>query len=115
MLLVDDEADIRIVLSTALTAAGHRVLEAGDGSAALDTIRSGGVDVVLLDLMLPVMDGWAVLWTLHDMPTHPPVIVVSALSPQPDHDPPLGAVSYLQKPFLPEELVRTIQEALASP
>lgn len=113
VLLVDDEPDIRIVLSAALAAAGHRVLEAGDGSAALETIRAGGVDVVLLDLMLPVMDGWAVLWTLHDMASHPPVIVISALTPQPDHDPPLGAVSYLQKPFRPDDLVRTIQETLA--
>ncbi|HET6810658.1 MAG TPA: response regulator [Acidimicrobiales bacterium] len=113
VLIVDDEADIRLLLSTMLSAAGYQVIEAAEGEAALAAIERGGVDVVLLDLMMPVMDGWAVLWTLHDAPVHPPVIVMSARPEYKDQKPPLGAVEYLQKPFPLEEAVDTVRKILA--
>jgi CheY-like chemotaxis protein len=96
------------------SAAGYRVIEAAEGEAALDAIREGGVDVVLLDLMMPVMDGWAVLWTLHDAPMHPPVIVMSARPENDDQDPPLGAVDYLRKPFPMDRAVQSVHKALAA-
>lgn len=112
VLVVDDEADIRLLLSSALAAAGHTVVEAAEGEAALEAIERGGVDVVLLDLMMPVMDGWAVLWTLHDTPVHPPVIVMSARPEYKNGSPPLGAVHYLHKPFRLHDAVVSVQAAL---
>ena len=115
MLVVDDDPAIRRLMSFALTTDGYRVVEAADGRSAIDTIEREDVDVVLLDLMMPVMDGWAVLWTLHDMPGHPPVIVMSG---RPEHElgePPLGATRYLHKPFPPEAALSLVEEALAGP
>jgi CheY-like chemotaxis protein len=113
VLVVDDEPDLRTLLTTMLQVAGHQVVEADGGEAALTAMAAGGIDVVLLDLMMPSMDGWAVLWDLHDRPTHPPVIVMSA-RPDYSHDrPPLGAVRYLQKPFPLETAIQSIREVLA--
>ena len=112
VLVGDDESDIRLLLGTVWSAAGLEVLEAEDGEAALAALRDEGVDVVLLDLMMPVMDGWAVLWTLHDTPGHPPVIVMSARPPDVKEGPPLGAIEYLHKPFPLEEAVEAVNRSL---
>jgi two-component system response regulator ResD len=58
--VVDDERAIRRLLRLYLTDAGFTVAEAGDGEAAIDQVRRGGIDLVLLDLMLPGMDGFEV-------------------------------------------------------
>jgi two-component system KDP operon response regulator KdpE len=113
VLVVDDDPDIRTLMSITLRAAGHRVIEAAEGRSALEVIASEEVDVILLDLMMPVMDGWAVLWRLHDRPVHPPVIVMSALPEKKHEHPPLGAVRYLHKPFPLDDAISSIQEALA--
>jgi CheY-like chemotaxis protein len=113
VLVVDDEPDVRRLMSMTLSAAGHRVIEAAEGRSALEAVASDDVDVILLDLMMPVMDGWAVLWTLHDRPVHPPVIVMSARPEISHRHPPLGAVRYLHKPFPLEDVVSSIEEVLA--
>ena len=113
VLVVDDEPDIRLLIATMLKAQGHEVLEAAEGEAALAAMASAAIDVVLLDLMMPLMDGWAVLWTLHDRPTHPPVIVMSARPEYKNERPPLGAIRYLQKPFPISEAIASIEEILA--
>lgn len=112
VLIVDDEADIRLLLATVFSAAGFEVIEAAEGEAALAAIEAGGVDVILLDLMMPVMDGWAVLWTLHDTPVHPPVVVMSARPEYKDRKPPLGAVEYLHKPFPLQNAVDSVRRIL---
>ena len=114
VLVVDDDRSIRGLVSRTLSLDGHRVIEAAEGNAALEALASEAVDVVLLDLMMPVMDGWAVLWTLHDLPVHPPVIVMSGLPEEQDEHPPLGALRYLHKPFPVEEVVLSIEEALTA-
>jgi DNA-binding response OmpR family regulator len=114
VLVVDDEADLRVLLTTMLRMAGHEVVEAEGGEAALAAMAAMNVDVVLLDLMMPAMDGWAVLWDLHDRPTHPPVIVMSARPEYSKDRPPLGAVRYLQKPFPMQVAVDSIEAVLAA-
>ena len=114
VLIVDDEADIRLLLATLFATAGYQVVEAAEGEEALAAIEGGGVDVILLDLMMPVMDGWAVLWSLHDTPIHPPVIVMSARAEYKDQKPPLGAVEYLHKPFPLQDAVDSVERALAA-
>ena len=114
VLVVDDEPDIRLLISTMLKAQGHLVLEAAEGEAALAAMAAASVDVVLLDLMMPMMDGWAVLWTLHDRPVHPPVIVMSARPEYSNERPPLGAMGYLQKPFTGTQALSSITEVLSA-
>ena len=114
VLVVDDEPDIRLLVSTMLRAQGHDVLEAAEGDAALAVMGSANIDVVLLDLMMPMMDGWAVLWTLHDRPVHPPVIVMSARPEYANERPPLGAIGYLQKPFTGSQAISSITEVLSA-
>lgn len=112
--MVDDEADLRVLITTMLRMAGHEVLEADGGESALAAMAATEVDIVLLDLMMPAMDGWAVLWDLHDRPTHPPVIVMSARPEYSADHPPLGAVRYLQKPFPMQAAMDSIQAVLAT-
>ena len=114
VLVVDDEADLRTLITTMLKAAGHTVVEAAGGEAALAAMAAAEVDIVLLDLMMPAMDGWAVLWDLHDRPTHPPVIVMSARPEYSADHPPLGAVRYLMKPFPMQEAVDSVEAVLAA-
>ena len=74
ILVVDDDDAIRLVLRIELVAEGHEVVEAGDGREALARLDEWHPDVVLLDLMMPVMDGWEVLHALEAMTDRPPVL-----------------------------------------
>ena len=79
-LVVDDEPDILLLHRLNLEAAGHEVLLAADGMRALERIAADKPDAVVLDVMMPVLDGWGVLDRLATMPMPPPVLVVSAKS-----------------------------------
>lgn len=70
ILLVEDEKDIREVYFDILTSAGHNVQTAEDGNTALQKMQEGGWDIVLLDIMLPQMNGIDIMNALHE---HPPV------------------------------------------
>jgi CheY-like chemotaxis protein len=80
ILLVDDDADARQVLRAMLEKLGHRVSEAANGPTALALIPELRLDLVLLDLMMPEMDGFEVIEHMREMPAaaHLPVIVVTA-------------------------------------
>jgi len=81
ILVVDDNAVVARVLAKLLQQRGHRALIAGDGPAALDTVRQQGPDLFLLDMMMPDMDGLEVLRRLKADPqtARPPVILFSAV------------------------------------
>lgn len=108
VLVVDDDAAIRLVLRVELTAEGHEVIEAANGEEALARIDEWSPDLVLLDLMMPVLDGWEVLRRREGM-AEPPIIVVSALATDDGRHVAealrLGAVDYLSKPFEPGQLI----------
>ena len=97
VLVVDDDALIRDTLATALGDEGYAVRVAPDGRAALDTMGHWRPDVIVLDLMMPVMDGWEFLeqQSRDDALIHIPVIVVTATHPR--H--PLKAKAVLKKPL----------------
>lgn len=118
ILVVDDEADIRLVLSARLAAAGYEVETAADGLEALSRVRSSPPDAVLLDLMLPGIDGFGVCAMLKrdQRFSHIPIMMLSARSQPADRQTcsTLGADAYLGKPFRADELLSMLHELLAN-
>jgi DNA-binding response OmpR family regulator len=116
VLIVDDEPDILLMLRVNLEAEGYQTALAADGETALRRIADERPDLILLDVMMPVMDGWGVLETLNrDVFSHR-VVVVSAKSGERDvtRALELGANAYLSKPFDPDELIEVIGRVLSS-
>jgi DNA-binding response OmpR family regulator len=116
VLIVDDEPDILLMLRVNLDAEGYETSLAADGEKALQRIAEDDPDLVLLDVMMPVMDGWGVLNAMKANGGGPPVIVVSAKSS--DHDIVaalgLGAVAFITKPFDPHHLLDEVDRVLSS-
>jgi DNA-binding response OmpR family regulator len=114
ILAVDDDPDLLLLIRSALQGEGHQTLVASNGRAALDLIGEQEPDVVLLDLMMPVLDGWGVLRSLADLPARPRVIVLSAKTAEEDiaRAFELGAAEYVVKPFDPARLLGTVREVL---
>ena len=112
ILVVDDEPDILLMMRVALEASGHDTVLAPDGESGLARLREGPVDCVLLDVMMPVMDGWGVLDGVNKLADPPPVIIVSARSEDRDVRRALasGAVDYVTKPFSLPKLVELVEE-----
>ena len=109
ILVVDDEPQVVWMLQFSLEAEGYQTLSARDGRAALDEVREHHPSVVLLDIMMPVMDGWAFLEELQALPAdeRPRVIVVSARSSLRDRAKAaeLGADAFVTKPFNVDDLL----------
>ena len=101
VLVVDDDAGVRQVLRLSLS--GHSVLEAADGRSALALLARADVDVVLLDLMMPDLDGFSVLRRLRadERLRDLPVVLLTARGSERDHETAFrsGADAYLTKPF----------------
>jgi DNA-binding response OmpR family regulator len=114
VLIVDDEPDILLMLRVNLEADGFETALAADGETALRRIEEERFDIVLLDVMMPVMDGWGVLQGLASDPAAPRVIVVSAKSADRDVARALrgGAADYVMKPFSPVDLSDLIQKVV---
>jgi DNA-binding response OmpR family regulator len=113
VLVVDDDVTVREVVVSYLRAGGHTVLEAADGADALRSIRSDPPDLVVLDLMMPGIDGLEVcrrLRTTSDVP----IIMLTALGAEVDRVVGLeaGADDYVTKPFSPRELVLRVDALL---
>ena len=110
VLIVDDEPDVLLLLRVNLEAAGYQTVLAADGETALIKIDESDPDVVLLDIMMPVMDGWGVLRALSERDNAPRVVVVSAKSSDRDIVRALtsGALDYITKPFDPDDLVDVV-------
>ena len=113
LLIVDDEPNLRHSLSYALRQEGYEVATAEDGERALDMFRSGKPDLVVLDVMLPKMDGLAVCRAIR-RDSDIPVIMLTARSSELDTVVGLevGADDYLAKPFSTVELIARIRAAL---
>jgi DNA-binding response OmpR family regulator len=110
VLIVEDDPDLLVVLRVNLSAAGLEPILAADGRTAVARVASERPDAVLLDVMLPGVDGWQVLEQLHAQGDRVPVIVCSAKKDPVDIDRAmrLGAVDYLVKPFDIERLVDAV-------
>jgi DNA-binding response OmpR family regulator len=114
ILVVDDEEDVQILIRRILSDAGYDVDSASDGEAALERIEDRKPDLVVLDLMMPGLDGWGVLENLRKRPDPPPVVVVTALADYQAFTRGVreGAAAYVCKPFHFAELVATCQKVL---
>ena len=118
VLIVDDEPDILLMLRVNLESDGHETALAADGETALQRVAEERFDLMLLDVMMPVMDGWGVLDNLPRFDNAPRrVIVVSAKSSDRDVARALdaGAVDYISKPFSPRDLSTLVEQVLALP
>ncbi len=114
VLAVDDEPAMRRFLRTSLSAQGYVVLEAEDGATALAMLRRNAVDVLVLDLGLPDMDGFDVIAQLRGQGSALPIIVLSSRADEVGKvralD--LGADDYVTKPFGMDELLARIRAAV---
>jgi len=101
VLVIDDEPDILLMLRMSFEDEGHEVVMAADGRMGLERLAESEPDVVVLDMMMPVVDGWGVLEAMRIQEMKTPVIVVSAKSDPRDWSRALelGAVEYVMKPF----------------
>ena len=108
ILVVDDEEGIRVLCRVNLELAGHEVIEAGDGASALEVARQQHPDLIFLDVMMPIMDGWEVLRMLKEDPSTAeiPVIMLTARTSEADQIRAWGegVMQYLAKPFDPQAL-----------
>lgn len=114
ILIVDDEPRIRELITTHLEHAGYTCTQAGDGSAALAALSLGGVDLVILDIMMPFMDGMTCLKEMRKRKITTPVIMLTARAEEYDKLEGLenGADDYVVKPFSPRELVARVKAVL---
>ena len=117
VLVIDDEAPIRLLCRVNLEAEGMEVLEAADGRSGLDLARTEGPDVVLLDVMMPGLDGWQVAAELlrDDRTSQIPIIFLTARVEIRDRARGLdiGGVDYVTKPFNPLELASHVRALLS--
>jgi DNA-binding response OmpR family regulator len=117
VLVIDDEAPIRLLCRVNLEAEGISVLEAADGTTGLDLARDEQPDVVLLDVMMPGLDGWRVAEELleDDRTGAIPIIFLTARAEFRDRARGLdiGGVDYVTKPFNPLDLASLVRGLLA--
>jgi two-component system, OmpR family, response regulator MprA len=114
VLVVDDEPQVVWLIQFSLECEGYEIYTACDGVEAMHQVAAHRPDLVVLDVMMPRMDGWSVLTELGKLPEdeRPRVVMVTALASAGDRAraAELGAAAYVTKPFSVEELLDVIQE-----
>jgi two-component system OmpR family response regulator len=114
VLLIDDDARLAALLDENLRPQGVALVHAGGGQAGLAALAGGGFDAILLDVMMPGLDGLTVLRTLRDAGHRVPVIMLTARGDEADRvvGLELGADDYVAKPFSPRELLARLRAVL---
>jgi CheY-like chemotaxis protein len=113
VLVVDDDASIRELLATALEDDGYEVVPATNGQDALSVVERWRPDVIVLDLMMPVMDGWTFAKRLRER-DQIPIVVLSAANDLARHARTVGATDVISKPFDLDQLLPKVARAAAS-
>lgn len=109
VLVVDDDASIRQFLHMALTDRGYHVVTAEHGKAALEAIREAPPSLVLLDMRMPMMDGWSFAAAYRELPgPRAPVIVLTAARDAAEYASQIEADAFLAKPFSLSDLFRLV-------
>ena len=117
ILLVEDEPEFRLALRTRLEASGYDVIEAEDGAGGLEAARHQNPDLIILDVLLPGMDGFKVARLLKSDTKHRdiPLLMLTVMSQQSDRKmgQAVGVDAYLIKPYQPQELLDTVSTLVA--
>ena len=117
VLVIDDEAPIRLLCRVNLEAEGMKVAEAADGPSGLEKARANPPDVILLDVMMPGLDGWKVAEQLleNERTSEIPIIFLTARAEFRDRAKGLdiGGIDYVTKPFNPLDLAPLVRSLLA--
>lgn len=118
VLVVDDEPDVLLLCRVNLEFEGYEVVEAADGQQAMEKVAEHTPDVILLDVMMPRMDGWQVLSALKADETYRDIPVVMLTAKVQDADQirgwSSGVAEYITKPFSPLSLSQVIRDVLAN-
>jgi CheY-like chemotaxis protein len=113
ILVVDDDAALRRIVVALLTDEGYAVMEAADGAAALARAREGTPGLILLDMRMPVLNGWEFARRYRAQPPpHAPIICVTAALDAAARGTQIGAVASLSKPFDLDELLTLVRRYL---
>ena len=116
ILAVDDSASMRQMVSFTLQGAGYEVVEACDGQDAFNKAKQGGVDLVLSDVNMPVMDGITLIKNLRTLPNYKftPILMLTTESAadKKSEGKAAGATGWIVKPFNPDQLLNTIKKVL---
>lgn len=111
ILVVDDEPDIRATVSAMLEIEGYDVAEAHDGAAALAAIEQRMPDVILLDMRMPVLDGWGFAAELRRRGHQTPIVVMTAARDAARWASEISAAAFVAKPFGYDDLISAVESA----
>jgi CheY-like chemotaxis protein len=116
VLVVDDDESIREFVSVALSDEGYDVVTASDGASALETVGREHPSVILLDMRMPIMDGWEFSRAYRALPEpHAPIIVVTAARDAEERASQIQAEGYLAKPFDLDDLLAMVGRYVQAP
>ncbi len=110
VLVVDDDPSILDTVTSILTSEGFQVMAAGGGEQALAMLASWHPTLVLLDMRMPFMDGWAVARSMRETGSKVPIIVMTAAESAERWASEIGAAGYIAKPFGLDELISCVEE-----
>ena len=116
VLVADDEPALRKLLKTNMELEGYETLEAANGAEVLESVRRDKPDIILLDIMMPVMDGWEVLTELANNPEYSQKVILVSAKASDDAQLQgweLGADEYITKPFDLDALLERVREVAA--
>ena len=114
ILLVDDEENYRELIARVLTKAGYEVLQAADGMGALSLLERSNVDVVISDILMPVLNGYALVARLREKwPDMPVILTTGFLSPDAAKSMMKGSVDFIPKPINAETLLDMVRGRVA--
>jgi len=115
ILVVDDDPDLREFLRLMLTSMGFEVTSAANGQEALDDMEGHDPDLILLDMKMPVMNGWEFCRALEGRDTHPPIVVLTAAPDPAGRAAEVHADGWLGKPFECADLEAIVRRFAKSP
>ena len=114
ILLVDDEENYRELIAKVLTKAGYTVLQAADGMGALSLLERSNVDLVISDILMPVLNGYALVARLREKwPNMPVILTTGFLSPDAAKSMMKGSVDFIPKPINAETLLDMVRGRVA--
>jgi DNA-binding response OmpR family regulator len=115
LLIADDDLSVRKSLGKVLKDAGYDVMEASDGAQTVEQFKTGRVDLLLLDIGLPIRNGWEIFESITSQAPAFPIIVIARNEEQLDTASTAGVGALMEKPLDVAQLLQTIQELLVEP